>query len=137
MCEYIILEDFLMVKHIFDNNNGLWYELIGDYYILCLALPTEEERPIGIWGRRHLRYIKEYWKPLYIELLTSGSLNAYLSEIDEKAEDMFIRLVEGFAEKEGITERLKAENQMLWVQRINSVREAVTEIINADLIYTK
>lgn len=126
-----------MVKYIFDNNNGLWYELIGDYYIPCLALPTEEERPIGIWGRRHLQYIKEYRKPLYIELLTSGSLNAYLAEIDEQAEDMFFRLVKELAEKDGITERLKAENQILWVQRMNSVREAVTEIINADLIYTK
>ena len=126
-----------MVKHIFDDNNRLWYELIGDYYLPCLTLPTEEERPIGIWGRRHLRYIKEYRKPLYIELLTSGGLNAYLAEIDEKAEDKFFRLVKELAEKEGITEKLKAENQMLWVQRMNSVREAVTEIINADLIYTK
>ena len=124
-----------MDKYIYDDNNGLWYELIGDYYIPCLTLPTEEERPIGIWGRRYLRHIKEYRKPLYIELLTSGGLNAYLSEIDENAEDMFFRLVKELAEKEGITERLKAENQMLWVQRMNAVRETAMEIVNHDLIY--
>ena len=124
-----------MDKYIYDKNNGLWYELQGEYYIPCLTLPTEEERPVGIWGQRHLRYLKKYHRATYTNLLTSGSLNTYLSEIDEKAEDMFFRLVKEFAEKEGITEKLKAENQMLWVQRMNVVREIATEIVNNDLIY--
>lgn len=125
-----------MDKYIYDDNNGLWYELQGEYYLPCLTLPPEEEKPIGIWGQRHLRYLKEYRKATYTNLLTSGRLNAYLAEIDEQAEDMFFRLVKEFAEKEGITEKLKAENQILWVQRMNVVREIATEIVNNDLIYT-
>lgn len=124
-----------MVKYIFDNNNGLWYELIGDYYLPCLTLPAKEERSIGIWGRRYLQYIKEYRKPLYIELLTNGSLNTYLSEIDEQAENMFFRLVKELVEKECITEKFKSENQMLWIQQMNTVRETAMEIVNNDLIY--
>ena len=124
-----------MDKYIYDENNGLGYELRGDYYIPCLTIPEEEQRPIGIWGQRHLRYIREYHKGLYNNLLISGKLNSYLAELDEQAEDMFFRLVEQLAEKDGITETLKAENQMLWVQRMNAVRATATEIINHDLIY--
>lgn len=124
-----------MDKYIFDNNNRLWYELIGDYYIPCLTLPAEEEKPIGIWGQRHLRYLKEYHRVTYTNLLTSGRLNSYLADIDEQAKDMFIRLVKQMAEREGITEKLKAENQMLWVGKMNTIREAATEIVNNDLIY--
>lgn len=124
-----------MVKYIFDNNNGLWYELIGDYYLPCLTLPAKEERSIGIWGRRYLQYIKEYRKPLYIELFTNGSINTYLSEIDEQAENMFFRLVKELVEKECITEKFKSENQMLWIQQMNTVRETAMEIVNNDLIY--
>ena len=124
-----------MNKYIYDENNGLWYELQGDYYIPCLTIPEEEQRPIGVWGRRHLRYIREYRQGLYNSLLLSGKLNSYLAELNEQAEDMFFRLVEQFAEKDGITETLKAENQMFWVQRMNAVRETATEIINHDLIY--
>lgn len=124
-----------MDKYIYDKNNGLWYELQGEYYIPCLTLPAEEEKPIGIWGQRHLRYLKEYRKATYTNLLTSGKLNAYLAEIDEQAEDMFFRLVKELANKNGIMEKLKAEDQMLWVQRMNAVWETATEIVNNDLIY--
>ena len=126
-----------MDKYIYDENNGLWYELQGDYYIPCLTiLEEEQQRPIGIWGQRHLRYIHEYCKGLYNSMLLSGKLNSYLAELNEQAEDMFFRLVEELAEKEGITETLKADNQMLWVQRMNVVRETATEIVDRDLIYT-
>ena len=125
-----------MDKYIYDENNGLWYELQGDYYIPCLTISEEEQRPIGIWGRRHFRYIREYRKGLYNSLLLSGKLNSYPAELNEQAEDMFLRLVEQLAEKDGITETLKAENQMLWVQRMNAVRATATEIVNHDLIYT-
>ena len=112
-----------MDKYIYDESNGLWYKLQGDYYIPCLTIPEEEQQPIGIWGRRHLRYIREYRKGLYNSLLLSGKLNGYLAELNEQAEDMFFRLVKELAEKEGISEALKAENQMLWVQRMNAVRD--------------
>ena len=124
-----------MDKYIYDENNGLWYELQGDYYIPCLTIPEEEQRPIGVWGRQHLRYIREYHKGLYNNLLISGKLNSCLAELDKQAEDMFFRLVEQLAEKDGTTETLKAENQMLWVQRMNAVRETATEIVNNDIIY--
>ena len=102
-----------MDKYIYDESNGLWYELQGEYYLPCLTLPPEEEKPIGIWGQRHLRYLKEYHRITYTNLLTSGRLNAYLAEVDERAKDMFFRLVKGLAEKENVTEELKAENQIL------------------------
>ena len=124
-----------MDKYIYDENNGLWYELQGDYYIPCLTIPEEEQQPIGVWGQRHLRYIREYRKGLYNSLFFSGKLNGYLAELNEQAEDMFLRLTKELAEKEGITETLKAENQMLWVQRMNAVRETAMEIVNNDLIY--
>ena len=124
-----------MDKYIYDENNGLWYELQGDYYIPCLTIPEEEQRTIGIWGRRHLRYIREYRKGLYNSLLLSGKLNSYLADLNKQAEEMLIRLVNGLAEKEGITETLKASDQMEWVQRMNAVWEAATEIVNNALIY--
>ena len=124
-----------MNKYIYDENNGLWYELQSDYYIPCLTIPEKERRPIGAWGQRHLRYIREYRKGLYNSLLLSGKLNSYLADLNEQAEDMFLRLVKELAEKEGITETLKAKNQMLWVQRMNAVRDTATEIVNNDLIY--
>ncbi len=124
-----------MDKYIFDNNNGLWYELQGDYYFPCLTLPAEKERPIGVWGQRHRRYLKEHRKVTYTTLLTSGKMNSYLADIDKQAEEMFLRLVKEVAEKEGITETLKAEEQMLWAQRMNAARETAMEIVNNDLIY--
>lgn len=134
--ELIIRRILNMDKYIYDENNGLWYELQGDYYIPCLTIPEEEQQPIGIWGRRHLRYIREYRKGLYNSLLLSGKLNSYLADLNEQAEELFLRLVEGLAKKENITETLKAEDQMLWVQRMNSVQEMAMEIVNNDLIYS-
>lgn len=125
-----------MEKVIYDEKNGLWYELQGDYYIPCLKLPDEEQQPIGVWGQRHLRYTRENRQGLYNSLLLSGKLNSYLADLNEQAEELFLRLVEGLAKKEDITETLKAEDQMLWVQRMNSVQETAMEIVNNNLIYS-
>ncbi len=136
MCEYIITEDFLMDKYIYDESNGLWYELQGDYYIPCLILPTEKEhKPIGLWGQRHKRYLQEHKRTVYISLLTSGKLNNYLADIDEQATEMMFRLVEQMADKEGVTEQLKVENPMLWVGRMNEIQARAREIVYADIIY--
>ena len=124
-----------MVKYIFDKNNGLWYELQGDYYIPCLALDEANIRPIGIWGRKHLRYIKEYRPALYTDLLTSGKLSSYLEEVDNRAKEMLGRLVNQITEKQGISEQLKAQDQMLWVRCMNNIRNAAEEIILQELIY--
>ena len=107
----------------------------GDYYLPCLKLPEEGEVHIGIWGQRHRRYLKNHHRVRYINLLTSGKLNSYLADIDRQAEEMFSRLVKQLAEKENVMEALKAENQMLWVQKMNSIRNAAMEIISNDLIY--
>ena len=124
-----------MGKYITDERTGLKYELVGDYYLIA-GDDEPEERPIGIWGQRHLRHLKQHHKTVYTELMTSGKLNGYLADLNEQAEDMFLRLVKELAAKEGITETFKVKNQMLWVQRMNEVRETATEIINNDLIYT-
>ena len=124
-----------MDKYIYNEKNGLWHELQGDYYLPCLKLPEERTAYIGIWGQRHLRYLKQHRKGLYSELLISGKLNDYLADLNEQAEEMFSRLVKQLAEKEGVTEALKAENQMLWVQKMNSIRNAAMEIVANDLIY--
>ena len=125
-----------MENRIYNEQNGLWYELQGDYYIPCLSLPTEEQQPIGVWGQRHLRYIKQHHKVRYVNLLTSGKLNSYLADIDKQAEDMFFRLVKQMAEREGITENLKADNQMEWIARMNNIRNRATEMVNNDIIYS-
>lgn len=119
-----------MEKVIYDEKNGLWYELQGNYYIPCLKLPEEEQQPIGVWGQRHLRYIKQNRKALYLNLLTSGKLNGYLADLDKQAEEMFSQLVKQMAEREGVTEKLKADNQMEWIGRMNNIRENVINIIN-------
>lgn len=98
------------------------YERQGDYYIPCLTLPAEEEQPIGLWGQRHLRYIREHHKALYTSLLLSGKLNSYLADIDQQAETMLSRLVEQMAQRQGVTEQLKASDQMAWVGRMNNIR---------------
>ena len=118
-----------MDKYIYDESNGLWYELQGDYYIPCLKLPEEEQQPIGVWGQRHLRYIKQNRKVLYLNLLTSGKLNGYLSDLDKQAEEIFSRLVEQMAEREGVTEKLKADNQMKWIGKMNNIRNRAMETI--------
>ena len=124
-----------MDKSIFDDGNGLWYELIGDYYFPCLTVPTEEEQPVGIWGQRHKRYLKQNHEVLYMNLLTSGKLNGYLADINEQAEDMFFRLVKQMAERESVTEQLKSDNQMEWVTLMNNIQSRVAEIVNHDIIY--
>ena len=125
-----------MKQYIYNKQNGLWYELRGDYYIPCLDLPAEkEERSIGVWGRRHLRYIREHKKALYTSLLTSGKLQSYLADVEEQAQELFDRLMKQRAEREGITETLKADNQMEWVQRMNALRSAVIETVNAEVIF--
>lgn len=124
-----------MEKTIYNESNSLWYELQGDYYIPCLTVPAEEEKTIGIWGQRHLRYIKQERKALYTELLTSGRLNTYLADINEQATEQMLLLTEQMAEREGVTEQLKAQDQMQWVQRMNNIRDRATVIVNHDLIY--
>ena len=125
-----------MENRIYDERNGLWYERQGDYYIPCLRLTEEEQQPIGVWGQRHKRYLKEYRKVLYIELLTSGKLNGYLADIDRQAQDLFSRIVEELAKKEGVTERLKTDSQMEWVGRMNNLTARAREIVNNEIIYT-
>ena len=124
-----------MKQHFTDEKTGIRYTLQGDYYLPDLALPAEEQHPIGIWGQRHLRHIKQNRRVLYTNLLTSGKLNTYLADINLQAEEMFSRLVKQMAEREGVTEHLKADNQMEWVGRMNNIRNRATEIVNTDLIY--
>ena len=125
-----------MEKYIYNEQNGLWYELQGDYYIPCLVLDEEDSQPIGMWGRKHLRYIKEHRPVLHTTLLLSGNLNSHLAEIDNRATEMFDLLVKQLAEKEGITEHLKAQNQMAWVRAMNNIRNQAEEIVNTDVIFS-
>ena len=125
-----------MAKTIFEEMGGT-YVRQGDYNLPCLSLPTEKgSKPVGVWRQRHLRYLKQHRKVLYTNLLTSGKLNSYLADIDKQAEDMFLRLVEQIANREGVTEQLKAENQIEWVGRMNNIRSRAMEIVNAELIYS-
>ena len=130
ICANIFLEDSIM-KHNFEIS----YTQQGDYLLPDLRLPEQPKVEIGIWGKRHLRYIKQHHKIRYTNLLTSCNLTAYLADIDEQAEEMFFRLVNQLAEKEGVTEQLKADNQMEWVARMNNIRCRATEIVNHDIIY--
>ena len=126
-----------MEKYITDERTGLKYELVGGYYIIAGDdEPEEEQKPIGIWEQRHLRYLKNYRKVLYTSLLTSGRLNIYLADIDRQAEEMFERLTRQMAIAEGVTEQLKADNQMAWVGKMNSIRNRAAELINTKIIYT-
>ena len=124
-----------MEKYIFDENNGLWYELQGDYYIPCLKLPDDEQVEIGIWGMRHLEYIKHHRKGFYTSLLVGCELNRYLADVNRQAEEMFDTLISQYKTAEGITEQLKADDQMEWVARMNDIRSRATEIVNHDIIY--
>ena len=123
-----------MENRIYDENNGLWYAKQGEYYLPELALPPEEEKPIGIWGQRHLQYLKEHKQFVYLNLLTSGRLNEYLVSIDEQVADMFSRLVKEYADRQGVTEQLKAENQIKWIGMMSNIRSTVEEIVLTDLI---
>lgn len=124
-----------MEKQIYNEQTGISYTLQGDYYLPDLKLSDEENKPIGLWGQRHARYLKQNHKVLYMNLLTSGKLNSYLADIDEQAEDMFFQLVKQMAERENITEQLKADDQMEWVARMNNIRSRATEIVNNEFIY--
>ena len=124
-----------MEKYKYDENNGLWYGLQGDYYLPCLKLPVEEPVHIGVWGQRHLNYLRDNKRFFLSGLQLSGKLNGYIADIDQQAEDMFFRLVKQMAEREGVSETLKAENQMEWVQRINSIRNRAIEIVNTGIIF--
>ena len=124
-----------MKQHFTDERTGIGYTLQGDYYLPDLQLPHEKETEIGLWGQRRLRYLKQNRKVLYANLLTAGKLNGHLAKLDKQAEEMFFRLVKQMAEREGVTEKLKAENQMEWVGRMNNIRSRATEIVNAELIF--
>ena len=124
-----------MGNRIYDENNGLWYARQDDYYLPELALPLEEEKLIGIWEQRYLWYLKENKQLIYLNLLTSGRLNEYLTSVDEQAEDMFFQLVKQYADRQGVTEQLKVENQLLWVQKMNNIRACVREVVEREIIY--
>ena len=124
-----------MDKYILDESNGLWYELQGDYYIPCLTLSAEEERPIGIWGQRHKRYLKEYKNVTYTTLLISGKLNSYLVDINEQAQERLETLIEQMKQAQGVTEQLKAENAFEWIGRMNNIQACAVEIVNTEIIY--
>ena len=125
-----------MAKTIFEEMGGTYVQQ-GDYNLPRLSLSAEKEnRPIGVWGQRHLRYLKQHRKVIYTNLLTSGKLNSYLADIDKQAEDRFLRLVKQMAEREGVSEQLKGGNQMKWVGRMNNIRNRAMEIVNAELIYS-
>ena len=124
-----------MEKSLFEQLGGT-YTRVGNYLLPNLTIPEEEQKPIGIWGQRHARYLKRYHKILYYNLLSSGKLNAHLAEIDRQAEEMFFRLVKQMAEREGVTEQLKAQNQMEWVRRMNNSRNRAVEIVNTEIMYS-
>lgn len=122
-----------MAKTIFEQMGGT-YTMQGDYYLPDLTLPTEEKRHIGVWGQRRLRYLKQYHKILYYNLLTSGKLYSHLADVEEEAQFLFLRLVKQYAKREGVTEQLKAENPAEWVRRMNNIRERITEVVNAEVV---
>ena len=124
-----------MEKCIIDKRTGLRYELVGDYYLIAGEDEPEELQPIGVWGQRHLRYLEKYHRVVYANLLTSGKLNSYLADIDRQAQDMFERLVKQMAEREGLTEQLKAANLMEWVRMMNNIRNAAAKIVSYELIH--
>lgn len=129
------MEETNMEKYIYNGNNDLWYELQGDYYIPCLVLDEEETQPIGMWGRKRLDYIKKHRQAVYMTLLVSGKLNSYLVEVDNQASEMFVLLMKQLAEKEGITEQLKAQDQLAWVGAMNNIRNTAEEIVNTEVLF--
>lgn len=124
----------IMKQTIYDEKTGLWYELRGEYYLPCVTVPGGADKPVGIWGQRHLGYLKRCKQPAYRELLRSGRLCSYLRGIDCQAEGMFDSIMADMAAREGVTEALKAQNPMQWVQRMNSIRHRAKEIVQKDLI---
>ncbi len=124
-----------MDKYIYDESNRLWYELRGDYYFPCLTLPAEKEQSIGLWGQRHKRFLMEHHKATYYTMLTSGKLNNYLAEIDRQAQERIEIITDQMKQTEGITEQLKAENALEWVQKMNQIRHTAEEIVYSEIIY--
>ena len=123
-----------MAKTIFEQMGGT-YTMQGDYCLPDLTLPAEEERPIGVWAQRRLRYLKQHHTILYYNLLTSGKLYSHLADVEEEAQSLFLRLVKQYAEREGVNEQLKAENPMEWVQKMNNIRSWVTDVVNAEVMF--
>ena len=121
------------MESIFEQSGGT-YTKQGDYRLPNLTLPAEEERPIGVWGQRRLNYLKHHRKVLYFNLLTSGKLHSHLADTEEQAQELFSRLVKEYAEKEGVTEQLKATDQMAWVRKMNNIRERATEVVNSEVV---
>lgn len=124
-----------MDKYIYSENNGLWYELQGDYYLPCVKLSEEESVNIGIWGQRHLRYLKQYHRVRYYNLLTTGKLNSYLANIDRQATEIFERLTKQMAAQKGVTEQLKAVDQITWIRKMNNIRSQASEVVYDEIIY--
>ena len=124
-----------MDKYIFNEDNGLWYELSGDYYLPCLTVPAEEKQSVGVWGQRHKRYLKEYRPALYNALLLSGKLNAYLAGIDQQAQELMDTIIQQMAEAQEITETMKATDQMAWIGKMNNIRVSAMEAVHTELIY--
>ena len=124
-----------MEKYKYDESNGLWYELQGDYYLPCLKLSEEKHQPIGIWGQLHHEYLRRNKRMTLSILQISGKLNGYLAAIDRQAEETFERLIKQTAAAEGVTELLKATDQMAWVRKMNSIRNLANEIVNNELIF--
>lgn len=122
------------MKSLFEQSGGA-YTMQGDYRLPNITLPAEEERPIGVWGQRRLRYLKQHRKVLYYNLLTSGKLHSHLADVEEEAQALFSRLVKEYAEKEGVTEQLKEANQMLWVSKMHNIRNRASEIVNAEVVF--
>ena len=122
-----------MDKYIFNETNGLWYELISDYYFPCLTVPTEEEQPVGVWGQRHKRYLKEHRPALYNALLLSGKLNSFLADIDQQAQERMDTIIQQMAQ--GITEVMKAADPMAWVGRMNNIQKCAREMVGEEIIY--
>ena len=122
------------MKSLFEKSGGT-YTMQGDYRMPNITLPAEDERPIGVWGQRRLRYLKQHHKVLYYNLLTSGKLHSHLADTEEQAQTLFSRLVKEYAEKESVTEQLKATDQMAWVRRMNNIRERATEVVNSEVVF--
>ena len=124
-----------MDQYIFNEDNGLWYELSGDYYLPCLTVPAEEKQSVGVWGQRHKRYLKEYRPALYNALLLSGKLNAYLAGIDQQAQELMDTIIQQMAEAQEITEAMKAADQMTWIGKMNNIRASAMEVVDKEIIY--
>ena len=124
-----------MDKYIFYENNGLWYELIGDYYLPCLTVPAEGKQPVGVWGQRYKQYLKEYRLAFYDALLLSGKLASYLADIDQQAQEQMDTVIQQMAYAQGITETLKATNQMAWIGKMNNIRTSAAEVVNKEIIF--